>query len=224
MASSAVKATSENRTWDDAEYEKLARARREDAYDEKVNRFAEKKSVSVRQENLDLEKKVGTKSKFNAHPDAKRTGKGFWCAVCELEFLDSNSYVNHINSRFHQSKLGKSMVITESSLSEVKMKLLAQKKRAKNVSSVQANNDNSTKMTKVERYELKRQQVENEARERKRQKKKHKRNDQSCPEGDPSSNGDGKIEEQEPQKEDGEAEEDDEMKQMKMMMGFGSFS
>ena len=223
MASSAVKATSENRTWDDAEYEKLARARREDAYDERVNRFAEKKSVSVRQETLDLEKKVGTKSKFNAHPDAKRTGKGFWCAVCELEFLDSNSYVNHINSRFHQSKLGKSMVITESSLSEVKMKLLAQKKRAKNVPSVKVDNVNITKMTKVERYELKRQQMENEARERKRQKKKHKRNDERCPKADSNSNRDGKVDEQEPVKEDGE-EEDDEMKQMKMMMGFGNFS
>ena len=223
MASSAVKATSENRTWDDAEYEKLARAKREDAYDERVNKFAEKKSVSVRQETLDLEKKVGTKSKFNAHPDAKRTGKGFWCAVCELEFLDSNSYVNHINSRFHQSKLGKSMVITESSLSEVKMNLLAQKKRARHTSSAQVGSGNNTKLTKVERYELKRQRLESEARERKRQKKKQNKSNKSCPEASSSSTGNDKNDEQEPQKEEAEVE-DDEMKQMKLMMGFGGFS
>ena len=125
----AVKATSENRTWDDAEYEKLARERRENAHNEKINKVIAKESVTVRTENLDLEKNVGTKAKFNAHPDAKRTGKGFWCAVCEMEFLDSSSYVSHINSRFHQSKLGKSMLITESSLSDVKQKLLKHRKR-----------------------------------------------------------------------------------------------
>ena len=202
--------------------------------------------MTVRTENLDLEKKVGTKAKFNAHPDAKRTGKGFWCAVCEMEFLDSSSYVSHINSRFHQSKLGKSMLITESSLSDVKQKLLQHKKRNRDQANGSSNsiNNNANKssssryvsktkdgkqLTKTEIYELKKKkQVEEEEALRKKKqkeiiessKKKDNKKNNNYNNDDDSDNKtlNEKVEEEVVE------EESEEMKQMKLMMGFGSFN
>ena len=241
----AVKATSENRTWDDAEYEKLARERRENAHNEKINKVIAKESVTVRTENLDLEKKVGTKAKFNAHPDAKRTGKGFWCAVCEMEFLDSSSYVSHINSRFHQSKLGKSMLITESSLSDVKQKLLQHKKRNRDQANGSSNsiNNNANKssssryvsktkdgkqLTKTEIYELKKKQVEEEEALRKKQKRDHRKQQKKDKKNNNNYNNDddsdNKTLNEKVEEEVVEEEESEEMKQMKLMMGFGSFN
>eukprot|EP00943_MAST-04B_sp_MAST-4B-sp1_P000120 g120.t1 len=253
MASHAVKATSENRTWDDAEYENLARERREQAHQERINKIAAKESVSIREENLELEKNVGTRTKFNAHPDAKRTGKGFWCATCEMEFLDSSSYVTHLNSRFHQSKLGKSMLITESTLSDVKQKLLQHKKRSREEAE-KANDQRATKgsgssrytssssdskeLTKTEIYEMKKKKLEDEKRERKKQKRLEKKrqkecsnnNDNTCSNNSTNGNNnqDGDVDNDE--KSAGnkelhvEEEESEEMKQMKLMMGFGSFN
>jgi U4/U6.U5 tri-snRNP component SNU23 len=252
MASHAVKATSENRTWDDAEYENLARERREQARQEKINKIAAKESVAVREENLLLEKNVGTRTKFNAHPDAKRTGKGFWCETCEMEFLDSSSYVTHLNSRFHQSKLGKSMLITESTLSDVKQKLLQHKKRRREEleeannqratsgsgsSRYTSSSSNSKQLTKAEIYELKKKKLEDEKRERKKQKRLEKKRQKECSNNDNNCNNnntnvnnnqDDDVDSNEKSagnKEiQAEEEESEEMKQMKLMMGFGSFN
>ena len=56
--------------------------------------------------------------------------------VCD-EFLDSNNYVNHINSRFHQSKLGKSNNYREL-FKRSENETFSAEKTAKNVSSAKS--------------------------------------------------------------------------------------
>lgn len=59
-----------------------------------------------RKSNVDLESKVG-KTEFV--PGARDKRSGFYCEICESLHKDSQAYLNHINSRFHQKNLGMSM-------------------------------------------------------------------------------------------------------------------
>ena len=78
--------TLENRTWNDEEYYRRARERRE-AVAETMPLTATV-GISVHSDVVDIESRVGIKSSFTINPESKRTGKGFWCKVCEVEFLD----------------------------------------------------------------------------------------------------------------------------------------
>ena len=160
--------TLENRTWNDEEYSRRARERRE-AVAETMPLTATV-GISVHDGVVDIESRVGIKSSFNINSESKRTGKGFWCKVCEVEFLDSSSYLEHNNSRSHQGKLGKSMLVTESSLCEVKLKLALMKRKKQDISS-QSDGKSSTDSTAKDAYEKRRQILKNEEREKKRRKK-----------------------------------------------------
>lgn len=52
---------------------------------------------------------------------------GFWCDVCECTLRDSVTYMDHINGKNHQKKLGFTMRVEKSSLDEVKARLAAAK-------------------------------------------------------------------------------------------------
>ena len=217
-----------NRKWDDAEYEQRARERKEHAELESGVRLTESVSARGSSDSLKLDSKVGSRVKFNAHPDAKRTGKGYWCQICEKEFLDSSSYLEHVNSRYHQNKLGKNMRITESSLSDVKSKLSALKR-------ARTEDDGKEGVFKgksaAEAYELRRSMHEEERREKKRQKREKKKDANRAAQSGKNVNVDVESVQAAPvddkeridETEDKMTKENDEEMEMMKLMGFGGF-
>ena len=52
---------------------------------------------------------------------------GFYCEVCECNLKDSISYLDHINGKNHQKKLGFSMKVKKSTVDDI-VNRFAQKK------------------------------------------------------------------------------------------------
>jgi U4/U6.U5 tri-snRNP component SNU23 len=68
---------------------------------------------------LRLEAKVGKIEKFEAGAHSA----GYECKVCDRVFPDSNSLLDHINGREHQSRLGYSMKAAPASAKQVQSRL-----------------------------------------------------------------------------------------------------
>eukprot|EP01086_Lenisia_limosa_P016910 TRINITY_DN727_c0_g1_i2.p1 TRINITY_DN727_c0_g1~~TRINITY_DN727_c0_g1_i2.p1 ORF type:complete len:140 (+),score=45.21 TRINITY_DN727_c0_g1_i2:389-808(+) len=54
---------------------------------------------------------------------------GWWCDVCECALKDSTSWLDHINGRRHQKKLGMSMRVEQSSVNQVQAKIQQMKRK-----------------------------------------------------------------------------------------------
>merc|ERR1712228_34924 len=54
---------------------------------------------------------------------------GYYCNVCECSLKDSSTYLDHINGRKHQRRLGMNMRPVRSTLSEVRKRFEYHKKR-----------------------------------------------------------------------------------------------
>ena len=70
------------------------------------------------------------------------TGVGWHCKVCDCYLKDSHTYLDHINGRKHQRKLGYSMRVQRSSADDVKAKLAALQQKKKRT----VNNDAMMRM------------------------------------------------------------------------------
>lgn len=89
--------------------------------------------LKARQHNLKLEAKVG--KTLTIAKDASGSGslKGrspFFCAVCDVDFNDSHSYVDHLNGRRHNRILGMNMKVEAATADKVRDKLEMLAKRA----------------------------------------------------------------------------------------------
>jgi U4/U6.U5 tri-snRNP component SNU23 len=62
-----------------------------------------------------------------------KTGVGWHCTVCDCFLKDSHTYLDHINGRKHQRKLGYSMRVQRSTEEEIQQRLEALKKKSKEV-------------------------------------------------------------------------------------------
>mmetsp|Transcript_7489 Transcript_7489/g.12026 ORF Transcript_7489/g.12026 Transcript_7489/m.12026 type:complete len:204 (+) Transcript_7489:239-850(+) len=79
-------------------------------------------SVKSRRDHVDFGTVVGKAKMVN--PEGSNGGRvGFFCKVCELTFPDSGSYLIHINSSSHQSRLGLTMEVEKSTIDAVKARL-----------------------------------------------------------------------------------------------------
>ena len=81
-------------------------------------KYKEIKNLTARTEKLGLEKMIGRT--VLTSPDSIR---GFYCESCGIQFNDSSAYLDHINSRKHNQRLGISMKVERSTADKVKEKL-----------------------------------------------------------------------------------------------------
>jgi U4/U6.U5 tri-snRNP component SNU23 len=150
-----------------------------------------------------------------------KTGIGWHCKVCDCFLKDSHTYLDHINGRKHQSKLGYSMRVERSTKQDLAAKLssLVQKKEeqeaAKKSNGIDIPDEETyyNDMVKAKDDELERRKEE---RRRKRQERKNKTAQAPPPEP--------------PKEDEEEGGEEEEKKQtpemdpaMAAMMGFSGF-
>ena len=82
--------------------------------------------LNARKSKVDLDSGVG---KIKRTQDGKMRDGGYYCEVCECVLKDSVAYLDHINGKKHQRKLGFSMRVASSTVGDVKARF-AQRKRA----------------------------------------------------------------------------------------------
>jgi U4/U6.U5 tri-snRNP component SNU23 len=134
----------------------------------------------------------------------KKTGVGWHCSVCDCFLKDSLTYLDHINGRKHQRKLGYSMRVERSTGSDLLLKLnqLKQKKQA-----VAKEEETSYDKLVQDKDEQEQRRKEERQRMRKERKKLQK--------------------EMEPEEQPGEDGEEEEVEgidpDMAAMMGFAGF-
>ena len=96
------------------------------------------------------------------------TGVGWHCRVCDCFLKDSHTYLDHINGRKHQRKLGYSMHVQRSTKDDLKSKLAALKQKK------QAKPEDECEIDFAERVEQKDQILKDRQEERRRRRKERK--------------------------------------------------
>ncbi|OMJ23026.1 Zinc finger matrin-type protein 2 [Smittium culicis] len=149
--------TSFRRTWDKEEYEKRARERsrrlktgEDDSGSNSDNdpKSANSKKRRGKDDQPDAEKKVkkdletlkarearvnlsGMLGKVQVVQSSSIAAKqpGYYCKTCDVTIKDSISYLDHINGKKHLEKLNMSLKTNRDSISDVRAKLAAMKKK-----------------------------------------------------------------------------------------------
>lgn len=174
----------ESRSWDAAEYERRA-LEREDRERGAVaaairRRIAEHQDaddfLNSRTEAVDFLKDVGSRRMIDLEADGAFTRQGYHCELCQRTFTDNKSYIVHINSAQHQSRLGKSMAVRKATLSEVRQRIrqrIEAKYAKRNRLQAATTYDFEARVHDLERIEQ--QQIEARAARKKQRKEEHKR-------------------------------------------------
>ncbi|KAI8097220.1 uncharacterized protein BX664DRAFT_325836, partial [Halteromyces radiatus] len=140
-----AKDTDFRRTWDKAEYAERAAKREAKERLDAINADRKKRGLpplkdkneppeqpktmlKSREEKVILDNNVGKIQIVTGGADNK-SQPGFYCELCDSVFKDSKGYLDHINGRRHQSKLGVSMKVERASVSSVKERLEALKRK-----------------------------------------------------------------------------------------------
>ncbi|KAI8334653.1 hypothetical protein BC941DRAFT_504002 [Chlamydoabsidia padenii] len=186
-----AKDTDFRRTWDKAEYAERAAQREAKERLDAINADRKKRGLPPlkdkneapeqpktllkhREEKVVLDENVG-KMQLVTGGAGNKSQPGFYCELCDSVFKDSKGYMDHINGRRHQSKLGVSMKVERASVSSVKERLEALKRKKEEP-------DSKKEYDLQSRVEEAKQQEHDEKlrrKERKRQKKAEKQETQS---------------------------------------------
>ena len=193
--------------------------------------FLKSRSAGIMQ---DLEAQVGQSTFVDTSggPDktdgVTATGVGWHCKVCDCYLKDSHTYLDHINGRKHQRKLGFSMRVERSTADDLKRKLQALQRKKEAASAQQKEVIDFA--ARVEEKDLALQEKKEERR-RRRKERKQKAREQQQEEGDPPSappKADGEQPTQEKDQPQNEGNEDEQEPQidpaLAAMMGFSSFA
>uniref|UniRef100_A0A7S3L3E1 U1-type domain-containing protein n=1 Tax=Amphora coffeiformis TaxID=265554 RepID=A0A7S3L3E1_9STRA len=130
------------------------------------------------------------------------TGVGWHCKVCDCFLKDSHTYLDHINGRKHQRKLGYSMHVQRSTKDDLKSKLAALKQKK------QAKPDDDGEIDFAARVEQKDQALKERQEERRRRRKERKQKAKEEQQQQGGEDGGDNVEEEraaEPNEEDTEA-------------------
>jgi len=179
------------KTWNKEEFEEQAEKREEkekqdeeSALDAKKRRRLERdplhQGLIVARENLrqrdvslDLTSRVGkTQVVTNSTPLNQQAG--YYCSVCECILRDSQSYLDHINGKFHNRALGMSMRVERSTANDVRQRFekLKQKKEEGDPIDYVADGFDRAVLEQQEREERERKEKQDRKRDRKRDKRK----------------------------------------------------
>mmetsp|Transcript_7100 Transcript_7100/g.20808 ORF Transcript_7100/g.20808 Transcript_7100/m.20808 type:complete len:231 (+) Transcript_7100:308-1000(+) len=134
------------RTWDVDEYEERAAAREEkdaeaeeSALDAKKRKRMERdplhQGLIVQRSKLrgrdfavDLASRLGKTQVVTASTPLNQQA-GYYCKVCDCILRDSQSYLDHINGKYHNRALGMNMVVERSTADDVRKKFEAMKQK-----------------------------------------------------------------------------------------------
>mmetsp|Transcript_23234 Transcript_23234/g.43308 ORF Transcript_23234/g.43308 Transcript_23234/m.43308 type:complete len:215 (+) Transcript_23234:142-786(+) len=114
--------------WDEETYKRkaLERADRESGAQSSAQLLQRSREgdqfLQARNDAIDFTKTVG-KSKAVTLSSVGTGKAGFFCEACERTYFDSASYLAHLNSREHLSKLGQSLAVRKSSVEDVRQRL-----------------------------------------------------------------------------------------------------
>ncbi|KIM26939.1 hypothetical protein M408DRAFT_24962 [Serendipita vermifera MAFF 305830] len=142
MADTEKKPKAERKTWDKEEWrekakEKDAEERERMQKNEELMRKGKKpgrrnpvkdlpkptETMKAREGSLEIDKNLG-KTMVVSNPTGRGAGQpGFFCEVCNRNHKDSNSYLDHLNSRSHLRMLGQSTRIERSTVEQVREKI-----------------------------------------------------------------------------------------------------
>lgn len=141
----------------------------------------------------------------------KKTGVGWHCSVCDCFLKDSLTYLDHINGRKHQRKLGYSMRVERSTESDLLTKL----------NELRQKNGESKEVEEISYEQLVQDKDEQEKRrkEERQRKRKERKKLQKDKEPEPEPEGQRGDEEEELNEEDSEGLDP----AMAAIMGFSGF-
>ncbi|KAI8060824.1 hypothetical protein BC940DRAFT_311186 [Gongronella butleri] len=139
-----AKDTDFRRKWDRDEYLERARQREERERFEAINADRKKRGLQPlkdknepeapksllkhREQRLNLDDKIG-KIEIVKDTGERRSQPGFYCELCDSVYKDSKGFLDHQNSRKHQSKLNVAMKVEKASMSDVRDRLAALKRK-----------------------------------------------------------------------------------------------
>jgi U4/U6.U5 tri-snRNP component SNU23 len=198
----AVSGAEHRRKWDVNEFQAKANER---LAEEKATLEAKKSKekpkgpkprrelLQARDEKVDLLSKVGKQVTINKSTATEESG-GFYCELCECSLKDSINYLDHINGKNHQHKLGYSMKVKRSTVDDVVNRFAAKK--------AELLQKNKKKDAKEEEEAIKEEQAKMADLRRQKQEVHRKRH----------------------HKEEEEAEGEEHEDEMAKMMGFGGFN
>jgi U4/U6.U5 tri-snRNP component SNU23 len=152
----------------------------------------------------------------------KSSGVGFHCSVCDCYLKDSLTYLDHINGRKHQRKLGYTMRVERSTESDLLSKLEELKKQKQQ----QNNNTISDGITSIDYNKLVQERdLDEERRKEERQRlRKERRKRLKCEKDNTSIDDDNDIEEVIDDPDDADVELEPQIDPaLAAMMGFSGF-
>eukprot|EP00877_Chromochloris_zofingiensis_P009514 jgi/Chrzof1/4816/Cz15g00130.t1 len=208
------------RTWDKdefrakaAEREKKAAEDEESAFDAKKRKrlerdplhqglIIERSTLKTRDYQIDLASRLGKTQVIGLNTPLNQQA-GYYCSVCDCVLRDSQSYLDHINGKFHNRALGMSMRVEKSTVQQVRDRLQLHKEQQSKASEDDYLPDG------IDRRLLEAEAAEEKARAERREKKKEARKALK-EKGEGAEAGDGL--------EGGEMDPD-----MMALMGFGGF-
>ncbi|OAF69366.1 U4/U6.U5 small nuclear ribonucleoprotein component snu23 [Intoshia linei] len=117
------------KTWDNEEYtnkalERIAR----DGISDMGYKEAKKENLTRRDYKIDIDSKIGSSVVISKAGWSDQLS-GYYCNVCDCVIKDSINFFDHINGIKHQKNMGMSMKIERSSLSKVKERIAANKRK-----------------------------------------------------------------------------------------------
>ncbi len=135
------KSNVERRTWNKEEYRQKAEARLAAAEggDAKEEFFAvapkglkgpagsKRAFLQARKRKVTVDQNLGKFQTVSASATGKAAG-GYYCEVCDCSLRDSVTWIDHINGKKHQRKLGFSMRVERSTAGDVAQRLSMHKK------------------------------------------------------------------------------------------------
>jgi U4/U6.U5 tri-snRNP component SNU23 len=92
--------------------------------------IAHRSNLKARDRELDLESRLGKTQMVVAGASASAQA-GYYCSVCDCTLRDSQSYLDHINGKYHNRALGMSMRAERSTAEQVRQRLREASEAAK---------------------------------------------------------------------------------------------
>ncbi|KAM3143216.1 hypothetical protein pb186bvf_004802 [Paramecium bursaria] len=95
---------------------------RQDKEEQNIQTRGTTVNLQARTEQLDIDNLVGKSRVINLE-GPKKDKNGFYCELCDELATDSNSWLDHLNSKQHNRLLGMNMKVDKVNLSDVQLKL-----------------------------------------------------------------------------------------------------
>ncbi|GAA5844736.1 hypothetical protein JCM9279_002902 [Rhodotorula babjevae] len=177
------------KTWDQKEYEDIARAKDEEIVEhakaaeaaaaqgkrapprKKDDLPKATQAMQARDVPLELDKNLNKTIVIDASAGSGQKQPGFYCDLCKRTCKDSARYLDHLNGRTHLRRLGQTTKVVKSTLNDVRQKIA--ELRAKSAASADAKKyDFDQRIKDIKQAEL---ASRDEARETKRRKREEER-------------------------------------------------